>query len=1231
MGFGFNQMPVGIRNSRCYLMLAFLVILLLSTSVFAIAPNISDSDLLDQTEAKAAKYFYEQSLSNGLVKDTSKVNFSSIAATGFGLAAFTAMDERYGTNSNWTYTSAQLRARTNQILDTIITIQNNQSQSEANYGTHGILYHFIGSNNLPANGSEVSTIDTAILFSGVITAGEHFGGEVKQKATQIINKADWNYFLKTPQNNFTSNGGTSNYYQYAHAWSSSSGRSPQTWDRPSDETHLIALMALLTNPENTDFQKAFFNYPRTSRTYAGYPVVNSYFGSLFTYEFAHFFVDYNKIGADKPGTIAPGTTPVDWWQNSINAAKANRQFVINNSATYTSYGADSWGLSAVQKPNEYYYGSYGALPTDSGSASHDGTIAPYSSISTMFLFKGEDGGVLTNNLGFRVLRNIYDQYYSNLWGPYGPYDSFNNQNQFSTTYLGIDQGPIALSIENYRTNGIMNSFMENTQVKNALKKVFNCPNGVCDVTTIACSTNAQCNDNNSYTIDTCNSPGTLQSNCVYTPVIANCVVPVDGMNINTSTNFCGGTYNLNNITITKNGITLDCGGANINGTENSSTHDSKLIYVNGVSNVTIKNCNLKGSNFLIYINNSSSITITNNNLAYNPDAGINVNNSTYVQILNNKISNSAYQSGVMFNAVSYSTISDNNFSGNGNGGWWFSGAIYLNNNSSRNTISDNFINGNFRAFYIENSSNYNNFTNNSMCFNKMDVVSRLSSGNTASGNKLNSNEGLASTCAWIRTNSTNCNQSCIGTDYNYYLKGTSIYWDGLNTITNTDTCDGNNLTEFFCEFDLMHTLSANCKMGCADGACLGSRCYTDIGCNDNNIYTEDYCVFAGKPDSYCRYLPQEPIVCSNNSQCNDNNSLTNDICNSPGTTSSTCAHTTIAAKTVPGTIKFADFDTGGEGIAYHDSTPNNIGNQYRITEAVDITRQSPGMIIGWVTQGEWLKYTINVTETATYTFTYSTGSANTGGKFKMLLNGTDATGDITIPNTNSWTTYTNIQKTINLTQGINTLTIQMTQNGNGGYVGNFNTITITKNQTTITCTTNTQCDDSDSLTTDTCVNPGTTASTCTHTTINQLPLWSVSPSATGYFFNRATCNVATKTICPIEMGWEGNLVAYAFVLPTGTLSENLAFEFDVSYRNYGTSQNVILEVAAGRSLSAMAPINSNLEINKLGTYTVIIPKSYFTQGTTNYITVYGKNIAPIGYGTNPPNFQTVSVRLKQTS
>ncbi|MDP3790723.1 MAG: glucoamylase family protein [Candidatus Omnitrophota bacterium] len=434
----------------------------LSINVLPTFPLITDEELLDQTEAKAAMYFYNEILSNGFVKDTDYKDFSSIAATGFGLASLCVMAERYQTSPNWVITPEQARARVNQILDNCVRYQSYQALSGNGYGVAGFLYHFIKADGTRQGTCEVSTIDMALFLSGAIAAGEYFGGEVKTKADQIYNSMNWAYFLNTAKR------------QFSHGWFPDSGIMPATWDRPTDEAILVSLLAISANLNNSDMLMTMYSWPRAVGEYGGYSVVNSYFGSLFTYVFAHCFFDFEKLGTDNPSYAGSTNVPVNWWMNSVNAAYANRQFCIDNAINYDSYDENSWGITICEYPSGQYSDFLGAAPCESNSATpyHNGTIAPYGAISSMPLMRISPDETPDMNSAFKTLRYYYQTYYHHLWGEYGPKDSFNHNREFSNAYLGIDVGPEVLMIENYRSGLIWNNFMKNGKIQAATAKVF---------------------------------------------------------------------------------------------------------------------------------------------------------------------------------------------------------------------------------------------------------------------------------------------------------------------------------------------------------------------------------------------------------------------------------------------------------------------------------------------------------------------------------------------------------------------------------------------------------------------------------------------------------------------------------------------------------------------------------------------------------------------------------------
>lgn len=123
---------------------------------------------------------------------------------------------------------------------------------------------------------------------------------------------------------------------------------------------------------------------------------------------------------------------------------------------------------------------------------------------------------------------------------------------------------------------------------------------------------------------------------------------------------------------------------------------------------------------------------------------------------------------------------------------------------------------------------------------------------------------------------------------------------------------------------------------------------------------------------------------------------------------------------IPGRIETEDFDTGGEGVAYHDTDAGNNGNQYRTLEGVDIEACADaggGYNVGWMANNEWLEYTVDVPAVGTYTIDIRVASNTTGGNFHIEFGGVDKTGNINVPVTGGWQNWTTVSATAALSTG----------------------------------------------------------------------------------------------------------------------------------------------------------------------------------------------------------------------
>lgn len=131
---------------------------------------------------------------------------------------------------------------------------------------------------------------------------------------------------------------------------------------------------------------------------------------------------------------------------------------------------------------------------------------------------------------------------------------------------------------------------------------------------------------------------------------------------------------------------------------------------------------------------------------------------------------------------------------------------------------------------------------------------------------------------------------------------------------------------------------------------------------------------------------------------------------------------------IPGTIEIEDYDTGGEGVAYMDNEPANLGGGYRISEGVDIGGgPNNGFVLGYVATGEWIEYTVNVETSGTYSVKAEIASGDAASAFKLSF-GSDAEVTFSTPATNGWNDYREIsaESTVMLEAGVQVMRFEIT-------------------------------------------------------------------------------------------------------------------------------------------------------------------------------------------------------------
>jgi hypothetical protein len=165
-----------------------------------------------------------------------------------------------------------------------------------------------------------------------------------------------------------------------------------------------------------------------------------------------FWAHYSFLGLNPNGLK---DRYADYFEEMKNYTLINRAYCIRNPKGYKGYGANCWGLTDSYSVNGYS----GHAPNENSDL---GVIAPTAALSSI---------VYTPKESMEVMRHLYDMR-SKLFGKYGFYDAFSETaGWFPKSYLAIDQGPIAVMIENYRSGFLWYLFMSHPDVKNGLNKL----------------------------------------------------------------------------------------------------------------------------------------------------------------------------------------------------------------------------------------------------------------------------------------------------------------------------------------------------------------------------------------------------------------------------------------------------------------------------------------------------------------------------------------------------------------------------------------------------------------------------------------------------------------------------------------------------------------------------------------------------------------------------------------
>ena len=421
--------PVGV-------VLILFVVTVASSQAIAASPKLTSEDqqFLEDLEHRSFQYFWEEAdPDTGLVPDRARMdgspldenhrNVASIAATGFGLTGLSIAADR-----NW-ISRSQAQERTRNTL---------RFFANKAFHQHGWFYHWLDAKTGERRWqSEVSSIDTALLLAGVLTARQYFRDdpEIRQLATKIYERVDFHWMLNGQQ------------LLLSHGWKPETGFLKPRWDTYSEDTILYLLA--IGSPTHPISPASWYALWRDRYRYEGYTYFTTIGVPLFMHQYAHAWIDYRNWRETKGDRI-------DYFENSVKATLAHRAFCINLTHDFPAFGPNVWGITASDSAKGYL--AWGGPPRDPDI---DGTVVPSAAGGSL---------MFTPELSVAALRTMREKYGQKIYGKYGFIDAFNpGTGWVDTDVIGINAGIILLSAENAMTGNVWSWFMRNPDIPRAMR------------------------------------------------------------------------------------------------------------------------------------------------------------------------------------------------------------------------------------------------------------------------------------------------------------------------------------------------------------------------------------------------------------------------------------------------------------------------------------------------------------------------------------------------------------------------------------------------------------------------------------------------------------------------------------------------------------------------------------------------------------------------------------------
>jgi hypothetical protein len=314
------------------------------------------------------------------------------------------------------------------------------------------------------NGGDL--VETSFLMEGLLAARQYFNGttaperDLYKRITALWESVEWSWYRENPQSEYL-------YWHWSPQWTWTIHH-PLIGFNETMITYLLS-MASPTHGVPADIyysgwasqgQRALEYRKGWSGSNDGdhYGNGNTYYGIKLDVGVGTggplFFTHYSFFGFD-PHALKDKWTN-SYFENNRNIALINRAYCMTNPKKFEGYGANAWGLTASDGP----WGYVAHAPDD---ANDKGTLTPTGALSSF---------PYTPEASMEAFKHYYRDLGSTVWDIYGPRDAYNTKAHWvSPLYMGLNQAPITVMMENYRTGLVWKNFMKNPEIAEMLKKL----------------------------------------------------------------------------------------------------------------------------------------------------------------------------------------------------------------------------------------------------------------------------------------------------------------------------------------------------------------------------------------------------------------------------------------------------------------------------------------------------------------------------------------------------------------------------------------------------------------------------------------------------------------------------------------------------------------------------------------------------------------------------------------